>query len=536
MFSKSTINFIGIKPLIKCLECPAQRSTGDALASSSNIPAEYQSLSRRALTIATANKNKTYHDIPGARGSLVAALDLMRSGGPGYLHEHCDRRHSQLGPIFRERLGSLEYVFIADTKMIQTVVANEGSQPHHSVPEAWTLYNKINNIERGLFFQVGEPWARLRRIFNKVMLADANKITRFTGEILKINSNLFNVWQQGASYSNNLSTGESFVIDDIKFELCKWSIEATGLMLFGCRMGCIPFELQERSDSRAAKLVRHVANMFAETSNFHVLPPRLAQRFNLGPWKRFKEASDGMIGLASDYASEFIRRARESDDNPSLLKDLLDLNAMDDAEISRSMVDLIIAAADTTSNSLQWMLWNLAKYPRVQRAIREEVESLGDLEAFMNIKQTCPYLGAFVKEVSRLYPTAPFLARFLDHPISLDGYPLPANVPIAFSLYTTSRMPEYFEDPLVFKPERWLRGDAKSHDQTKHAYASLPFGIGKRMCIGRRLADLEMHLLIASFVLKFDAFLADGCDDLKIKLKMILCPDRPITLRLAARD
>lgn len=481
--------------------------------------------------------SKPYSDIPAKKGFLPAALNLLRSGGPGYLHEHCDRRHAELGPIFREFLGPVELVFIADTKMIQTVIANEGPQPHHNVPEAWTVYNEVKHIERGIFFQVGEPWARLRRSFNKVLLADPGKITRFTSDIHKINTDLFDSWQQSAKSPRCPLSKGGFIIQDIKFELCKWSVEATGMMLFGHRMGCVASSACESSESRAEKLVNYVANMFAETSKFQVIPCRLAQRLNLGTWRRFEAASDGMLQLANDYTVEFTKKARESSDNRSLIRDLLNLNMLNDVEVSRSMVDLIIAAADTTSNSLQWMLYILAKRPDIQTIISEEVRSLGgDPAAFMEIKQSCPYIGAFVKEVLRLYPTAPFLARTLDHTISLGGYTLPAGVPIVFSLYTTSRMGEYYDDPLVFRPDRWLRNDSEPYPQVRnkissHAYASLPFGIGKRMCIGRRLAELEMHLLIASIVSKFTISLVDE-DDIKIKLKMVLCPDKPIKLRL----
>lgn len=478
--------------------------------------------------------SKSYNAIPKNKSLLPDSWHLVRAGGPGYLHEHCDRRHKELGPIFRERLGPNELLFIADTKMIQTVIANEGPRPHHNVPEAWLLYNEIKNIERGLFFQLGEPWHRIRRVFNKVLLADVSKITRFTSSLLEINSDLLNSWKQRKG-SMTMADSKSIVIHDIKSELCKWSIEATGLMLFGNRMGCIASpsdgksrELEER---RAEQLVKYVAAMFTATSSFQILPCRLAQRFNLDSWQRFEQASDGMIKLANEYAREFMLKAKESRTNESLVRDLLDLQVLDDDEIARSLVDLIIAAADTTSNSLQWMLYSLAKYPNVQMKILTEVETID--ESLQDIRQSTPYLNAFIKEVSRLYPTAPFLARTLDYEISLGDYRVPAGVPIVFSLYTTSRMEQYFEDPLAFKPERWLR---ESNLNTRaHAYASLPFGVGARMCIGRRMADLETSLLLASLVLKYQIHLANENDDINIKLKMILGPDKPIDLRLETR-
>lgn len=485
-------------------------------------------------------KYKEYHEIPARKSFLPAILHLLWSGGPGYLHEYCDRMHSSLGSIFRERLGSIELVFIADTKMIQTVIAHEGSQPHHNVPEAWIHYNKVNKVERGIFFQTGEPWVKLRRVFNKVMLSDTSKINRFTEGILDINSDFLSNLSRKDMRDKIETDSKSFITEDIKFELCKWSIEATGLMLFGCRMGCIQREARKLDELKAEELVNNVANMFAETSNFQIIPCDLARRLNLGTWKRFKSASDNMLKLANEFVDKYMEEVKDSDSNQSLLKDLLELRSLDDDEISRSLVDLIIAAADTTSNSLQWMLHTLAKYPEIQTKILEEVEGIyTNLNSLQDIKQSCPYLAAFVKEVSRLYPTAPFLARSLDQTITLKNYTIPPKVPIVFSLYTTSRSQKYFKDPLDFKPDRWLRNGLKSksadnRQTVNHAYASLPFGVGARMCLGRRLADLEIHLLIASFVLKYKISLCNS-KDVQIKLKMILCPDQPIKLKLTPR-
>lgn len=467
------------------------------------------------------------------------------------MHEFCDERHKELGPIFKERLGPQELVFLADTKMIQTAIANEGPRPHHSVPEAWLFYNKLKGIKRGLFFQTGESWSKLRKVFNKVMMADAKSSSRFTKDLLSINDDLFKSW----AVQGNANSDNHIVIDDILPDLCKWSIESTGLILFGARMGCIIEHSYPKSsyvnnhqscEDRAGQLVENVKTMFQETSKLQVLPVEIAHRFNLGPWRRFEKASDNMLRIAHEYAAEFISKSKCSNaasDFPSLLNDLIKSGSLTDEEISQSVTDLIIAAADTTSNSLQWMIYAIARFNHVQALIYEEVAPLFDLlinsedisETSSLIRERAPYLTGFVKEVMRLYPTAPFLARTLDHEIVLDNYLIPPKVPIVFSLYTTSRMSKYFKDPLAFQPERWLR-TRENDDITvrKHAYASLPFGVGARMCIGRRAADLEICLFMISIISKFTCELVDP-DPIGTKLKMVMCPERPIGLRLKSR-
>lgn len=97
---------------------------------------------------------KQYDEIPAPKGLpiLGTTIDLIKSGGAAHIHEYADRRHKEMGPIFRENLGTIEAVFIADSNMMQSVYSNEGKYPMHFLPEPWVIYNQIRGIERGLFF------------------------------------------------------------------------------------------------------------------------------------------------------------------------------------------------------------------------------------------------------------------------------------------------------------------------------------------------------------------------------------------------
>lgn len=89
-------------------------------------------------------------------------IQLLLDGGPSNLPKHCDRLHQELEPIFKHKLGPHDLLFLADTELIRTVIANEGPYPRHPIPEARTFFNKIRNVERGMFFRDGQPWLRLR--------------------------------------------------------------------------------------------------------------------------------------------------------------------------------------------------------------------------------------------------------------------------------------------------------------------------------------------------------------------------------------
>lgn len=133
-----------------------------------------------------------------------------------------------------------------------------------------------------------------------------------------------------------------------------------------------------------------------------------------------------------------------------------------------------------------------------------------------------PLVRGLVKETLRLYPVAPFIGRYLPEDARIDKYFIKKDVSVSFlcvstikclyflffsqslvllSLYTAGRDPKHFPDPLEVMPERWLRdehtGDYKG---VYKPHASLPFAIGNRSCIGRKLALSQMQYLIAEVI------------------------------------
>lgn len=466
---------------------------------------------------------KAYEEIPSAANATVESTQV---DDPSYLHEHCDRLHQALGPIFRKHLGRQELVFVADTSLIQNVIYNEGPHPHHSVPPCWTYYNKVKNIERGVFFQVGEPWAKLRKPLADVLLKDPKSICRFARDLVSINNDMMQEWR--LRYRNK----EEFVLEDVKRELCRWSIEATGHMLFGTRMGCILTESNQSSQLKAEQLVDSITEMFAMTAKFQVVPVDQAHKLNSEDWKRFDSSMTNMLRISDEYAQEYVKKAAQSETKPSLIKDIISLGTLSELDLRQSVVDLIIASADTTSTSLQWMLYLLSKNRIAQKRISQESRLLFDACTDMsNYREVAPYTFNFMRETLRLYPTAPFLARSLETEITLNNYKIPAGTPIVFSLYSTSRMDKYFENPLDFTPDRWFRRKQPPCPSKRYkSSASLPFGIGRRMCLGKRLAELQMTLLMASVASTFEC--APVEDDIKIKLIMTLGPEKPIKITL----
>ncbi|KAH8041663.1 hypothetical protein HPB51_017465 [Rhipicephalus microplus] len=134
-------------PFHRALEQTAHRSVGADQWSGRAEPSPM-------VTEKTSSARKPFSSLPRPKGLPVlgTTLDVLRAGGAPKIHEYCDRRHRELGPIYRETLGSVDAVFVADSALIQKVYTNEGKFPMHMVPDAWLIYNEVKGIQRGLFF------------------------------------------------------------------------------------------------------------------------------------------------------------------------------------------------------------------------------------------------------------------------------------------------------------------------------------------------------------------------------------------------
>lgn len=109
------------------------------------------------------------------------------------------------------------------------------------------------------------------------------------------------------------------------------------------------------------------------------------------------------------------------------------------------------------------------------------------------------------------------------------------------SLYTASRDENNFLDPLRFWPERWSRkSDTSSSSSSSYLAAdsngSLPFAIGARSCVGKRIADAQIQSTIKLLVERFRITLANADDEIDMVLRMVSVPSHPIHLRISKRD
>uniref|UniRef100_A0A7N2MHJ3 Cytochrome P450 n=1 Tax=Quercus lobata TaxID=97700 RepID=A0A7N2MHJ3_QUELO len=206
------------------------------------------------------------------------------------------------------------------------------------------------------------------------------------------------------------------------------------------------------------------------------------------------------LGMIPDLSS-FYPIIKALDIQDAMIKD-----GFTNDQISQLILDLLIAGTDSSSMVTEWAMAELMRNQDVMHKIREEIESeIGTNIVKESHLSHLPYLEACVKETLRLYPPGPLL--ILHRAIQtcqVMGYTIPKDSFISVNIWAIGRDPMVFNDPLSFKPERFLDS---SLDFKGTNFDYTPFGAGRRGCPGQPLATRQVPLILASLVHSFDWFL-----------------------------
>jgi cytochrome P450 len=141
---------------------------------------------------------------------------------------------------------------------------------------------------------------------------------------------------------------------------------------------------------------------------------------------------------------------------------------------------LLTAGHETTASQLSWAFAILAREPRVQDELIAEIER-GDGD---------DYLTATVREILRRRPVLPNAEpRLVKKEVEIGGWTFPPDVALIANAYLLHHDADIYPDPYAFRPERFL-------DEAPGTYTWIPFGGGRRRCIGAAFASMEMRTVL----------------------------------------
>ena len=447
------------------------------------------------------------------------------------------------GKIFRTQLPGVTTVSVADPADVAKVLRSEPKYPKRVSIPVLEYYREKRRKIPGVFFADGPEWYKHRSVLSKRMLRPkevADYASGFNEIITDFIHRLRTVREPSGSEKEN-------EVCDLDNELFKWSFESVAEMLFDKRFGCLEPEINKEAQA----FIKAVGDFLYNLMGVGFLPTWFYKIYETEQLKKFLSSLDTMYEYAELFIQRRIRDLEEQQTSQSrdssgpfesekagFFEFLLSSGKLTKDDLLATVIDVLFAGVDTTSNTMQWVLYVMAKNPDKQDILRQEVLSvLGDTTlATPTTLAQMPYLKAWVRETLRLYP---FIAipREPTEDIILSGYLIPGGTAqVAFLTFGMGRDEEVFENAEAFKPERWLREKDLVLTEAVEAFSSIPFGFGTRMCIGRRIAELELHLLLARIVQQFEISYPPDAENVEYFTRGVTVPDRPVRVKFVDRQ
>lgn len=492
-----------------------------------------EAVSDRSGDQESATQGKPFQDIPGRPKNFKSFVEFYWKSErftKGY--KMLDELFQTYGPIFKEFafLGTYS-VHLIDPVDQEKALRAEGKYPTRVMIDFWLEHRQRRNYFPGILLLQGEEWYRVRHsVAPKIMrpkIMEEN-IDNFTAVTKDAIARLAKLKEECGSERH---------IPDLEEELSKWATESVGTLAFDSRLGLY----EDPPKEEAMRFITEVHNFFSISHKlFFSVSRRLGKNFSIDTplLKKFFKTADTLIEIGEGFVDKKMNELKEMSDKGidntqavPLLTYLLTKKELTPQEVVGVLLDVVGAGVDTTANTTLWMLYNLGRNPHVQDKLYQEVESVVGKDADVTSQSLAKlsYLKACLKETMRLHPVISANSRILDEDIELRGYHVPAGTFIVLENYCTARSEKYFEDPLEYKPERWLR----EQREEAHAFASIPFGFGPRMCLGRRLAELEIYLFVCKLLQRFQIEYNQG--PLEMYQKILMVPDKPVKIKLIDR-
>jgi cytochrome P450 len=233
-----------------------------------------------------------------------------------------------------------------------------------------------------------------------------------------------------------------------------------------------------------------------------------------GPRTPFAQMQEARRALDEVIFNEIARRRRTGERGKDVLSLLLDASdeegeQLSDQQIRDEVMTLLFAGHDTTTSTISFMFYELARHPDVIAELREEQDRVLGGEppdAAMLMSGELELLEMVQDETLRMYPPAWIGARKSIDSYEFAGKTVPGGAYVSYSSWVSHHLPEVFPEPEQFRPERFSR--ERKAALPKGAY--IPFGAGSRICIGMRFGQLEVKAIASELLRRYDFALAPG--------------------------
>ncbi len=385
----------------------------------------------------------------------------------------------EYGDVVWARFGPRVVVFLNHPDLVEEVLVNQ----NRKFIKHYRLRDATRTLGQGLLISEGEFWRGQRKLAQPAFHRE--RIAAYGALMVQLTERMLLGWADAQ-------------VRDAQDDMMRLTLEIVAKTLFDAEIAGDSADVSAAMETLMQAFVVRTASL--------VNPPHwLPTPMNI----RVERAIRRLERILHAVIAE---RRKSGEDRGDLLSMLLRAQdeesgrRMTDSQLRDEVMTLFMAGHETTANTLAWAWFLLAGHPEAEARLHKELEAVlgGRPPEFADLPRL-PYTESVINETLRVYPTVWMVGRENTEPVELGGFPIPVGTTLFMPQWVIHRDARWFDDPDVFRPERWEGGLL----QRLHRYAYFPFGGGPRICIGNNFALMEAALVLATVAQKFRLRLAD---------------------------
>ncbi|KAI9269409.1 cytochrome P450 [Sporodiniella umbellata] len=415
-----------------------------------------------------------------------------------------EKWHRETGPIYKIDVGDQLWVMIDDPYLAHDVFVKCGtvtsSRPYHRF-----ITEMYSDNNRGVVFSQYSPlWRNSRTAIMNLLKPES--VNKFYDRMS------FETEDTVRRLSKIAESGEAF---DPWEEVFLTSLNTVSAALYATRFESVHDPLF-RAIRNSISDVIHYSDIAGDIGSYLPMFAFLEKFLN------YDKKLNAVVKRRDEAYEKIVKVALESKEQ-SLVKRLYEMKekgTLCEKDIYVMLSDISIAATETTANTLYWMFPILSQHPEVQERIIKELDDWRarnpsrDMPSFLDDRDDFPYTICVQKEVLRFRTPAAFgVPHYCTEDIVVNGYFIPKNTTLMGSSISMHSNPSIYEDPEVFRPERFMNNLQKlsvlanSKIEERDQFS---FGWGRRMCPGIYLAEMEIFNFYVNFFSKLTVRTVDG--------------------------